>query len=216
MPSHSGNGDNHRAGPEPGHEPEEHKPEEIDTSLGYESRDVGVNGIIVFLASMGVFVVVTALLCYGVGGWINARMNKEDGPPNKWTKTVNIRQLGNMPSNPEMQNKVAQLMQSFPAPRLVVDNGDEDVVVLHGKEDLLLDHYTWIDEQKGTVRIPIERAMELIAQRGLAVAPPEKTQPLMFGDTRPVVTVPLTDGFARTTFEQEQAAAAEAKQGEGN
>jgi hypothetical protein len=33
-------------------------------------------------------------------------MNKEDGPNSKWTKTVDIRQLGNLPSSPEMQNKV--------------------------------------------------------------------------------------------------------------
>jgi len=199
MPSHNGHGS--------GHAPEDHKPEEIDTSLGYESRDVGVTGIMVFLASMAIFVVVTAVLCYGIGGMINAQMNKEDGRNSKWTKTVEIRQLGDMPSNPAMQDKVAQLMQSFPTPRVQMDNGDEDIAVLHAKEDLLLDHYTWIDESKGTVRIPIERAMELIAQRGLAVAPPAQTAPLMFGDARPVVTAPLTDGFAPTTYEQEQAAA---------
>lgn len=209
MQSHSSNGANHDSG----HEPEDHKPEEIDTSLGYESRDVNVTGIVVFLTAMMIFVVVTALVCYGVGKVLNAHMNQEEGPASKWSKTVNIRQLGNMPSNPEMQNKVAQLMRSFPTPQVQVDNGDEDIATLHGKEDLLLDHYTWIDESKGTVRIPIERAMELIAERGLPVAPPAKTQPLMFGDSQPTVTVPLTDGFARTTYEQEQAAAVAAKEG---
>ncbi len=205
MPSHSSNGANR----DPEHEPGNHKPEEVDASLGYEKSDVGVTGIIVFLASLAVLVAVTGLVCYGIGGMINAHMNKEDGPTSKWSKTVDIRQLGNMPSNPAMQNKVAQLMQSFPAPRLVVDNGDEDVTVLHAKEDLLLDHYTWVDESKGTVRIPIERAMELIAQQGLPVAPPAKTAPPMFGDSRPTITMPLTDGFAPTTYEQEQEAAAE-------
>ena len=200
MPSHEHNGSGH-------------EPEEVDTSLGYEKSDVGVTGIIVFLASMAIFVVVTAVVCYGVGGMINAHMNKEDGPNSKWTKTVNIRQLGDLPSNPAMQDKVAQLMQSFPAPRVQVDNGDEDIATLHAKEDLLLDHYTWIDEQKGTVRIPIERAMELIAQQGLPVAPAPKVPTLMTGDTAPEVTVPLTDGFAPTTFEQEQAAARAAKEG---
>jgi len=213
MPSHS----DHTSGNGAGHEPEDHKPEEVDTSLGYEGSDVGVTGIIVFMVSMAIFVVVTAASCYYIGKVINAQMNKEDGPTSKWSKTVDIRQLGNLPSNPEMQNKVAQLMQTFPTPRVQVDNGNEDIAVLHAKEDLLLDHYTWIDESKGTVRIPIERAMQLIAQQGLPVAPPVKTQLLMTGDTRPEVTAPLTDGFAPTTFEQEQAAAQAAKvlQGEG-
>ncbi len=57
--------------------------------------------------------------------------------------------------------------------------------------------------QQGKVRIPIARAMELIAQRGLPVAPEEQTEPLMAGDRAPVVTAPLTDGFARTGYEQQ-------------
>jgi hypothetical protein len=204
MPSHN----NHGSEQLPGREPEDFKQEEIDASLGYERSDVRISGIIVFLISMGVFVVVTAVLCYGVGSMINAHMNKEDGPTNKWSKTENIRELGNMPSAPAMQDKVAQLMQQFPTPRVQTDNGNEDIADLHARENLLLDHYTWIDQSKGTVRIPIDRAMELIAQRGLPVAPASKTAPLMAGDSRPEVTMPLTDGFVPTTFEQEQAAAA--------
>ncbi len=145
------------------------------------------------------------MLCYGIGKVINARMNKEDGPNSKWTKTVDVRQLGNMPSSPEMQNKMAELTQTFPTPRVQIDNGDQDIADLHAREDLLLDNYTWIDQSKGTVRIPIERAMELIAQRGLPVAPPAEVQAPMAGDSRPVVTMPLTDGFARTGFEQAEA-----------
>ena len=58
------------------------------------------------------------------------------------------------------------------------------------------------------MRIPIERAMELLAQRGLPVAPPVERQGLMAGDSVPTVTAPLTNGFARTGYEQEQAARA--------
>lgn len=32
---------------------------------------------------------------------------------------------------------------------------------------------------------------------------PEQTEPLMAGDRAPVVTMPLTDGFARTGYEQQ-------------
>ncbi len=188
-----------------GQAPGEHNQEEIDTSLGFERKDVRVVGVLVFLAALGVFVVVTAVLCYGIGKVINAHMNEEDGQPSKWAKTVDIRQLGNLPSNPAMQNKVAQLMESFPTPRLQIDNGDQEVADLHARENLLLDHYSWVNEAKGEVRIPIARAMELIAQQGLPVAPPMKEEPLMTGDTRPVVTLPLTDGFAPTGFEQQEA-----------
>jgi len=183
------------------------KPEDIDASQGFEQSDVGVTGIVVFLTSLAIFVAVTGVLCYGIGKVFNAHMNKEDGPNSKWTKTVDVRQLGNMPSSPELQNKVADLTQTFPTPRLLTDDGDQDVADMHAREDLLLENYTWIDQSKGTVRIPIERAMELIAQRGLPVAPSVQAQAPMTGDSTPVVTMPLTNGFARTSFEQEEAQA---------
>ena len=89
-----------------------------------------------------------------------------------------------------------------------VDDGNQDVADLHAREDLLLDNYSWVDAAHTKVRIPIERAMELIAQRGLPVAPAVQTAPLMTGESAPVLQVPLTNGFARTAFEQDEAAGA--------
>jgi hypothetical protein len=188
------------------HSPHGHKNEEVDASLGYEQSDVKITGIVVFLIAMGIFVVVTAVTCYGIGKILNAHLNREDGPNNKWTKTVEIRQLGNLPSNPAMQNKIAEMTQSFPTPRVQLDDGNQDVADLHARENILLNNYTWVDQSKGTVRIPIDRAMQIVAQQGLPVAPAVQTQPLMTGDSRPVVTMPLTNGFAPTSYEQDQAA----------
>lgn len=207
----------------PSHEHDEgflgsHGPEKVDASAGYEKSDVTETGIFVFLAALAIFVAVCGFLTYGLGKLINAHMDKEDGPTSKWASTVDIRSLGNMPNSPEMQQKVAQLTEKMPTPRLQADNGDgaDDLADLHQREDLLLDNYSWIDQSKGTVRIPIERAMELIAQRGLPVAQPAQQQPLMTGDARPAVTAPLTDGFAPTGYEQQLAAqhVVEAKRGQ--
>ena len=191
------------------HKPENHgsghEPEKIDASAGFEQSDVKITGILVFITALSIFVVVTAILCYGIGKVINARMNTEDGPNTKWTKSVDVRQLGNMPNSPDLQNKVAELTQQFPTPRVQTDDGTQDVADLHAREDLLLDNYSWADPTHTKVRIPIERAMELIAQRGLPVAPPAQTAPLMAGESKPVIQVPLTSGFARTGFEQEEA-----------
>jgi hypothetical protein len=182
------------------------KKEEIDASSGYELSDVRVTGIIVFLTALAIFVAVTGVLCYGIGKVINSWMDKQDGPNNKWTKTVDIRQLGNLPNSPDLQNKVAALTQQFPSPRLQSDGGDggQDLMELHQHEDLLLDNYSRVDGKPGQVRIPIERAMELIAQRGLPVAPAVQKAPGMTGDSEPGVTAPLTTGFARTGYELEQ------------
>jgi len=198
--------------PDSGHEPEK---QEVDASAGYERSDAGVTGIAVFMVSLLIFVAVIGMLCYGIGKVINAQMNKEDGPNSKWTKTVDVRQLGNMPSNPELQNKIAEIAQTFPTPRLLTDDGDQDVADLHAREDLLLNNYSWVDQSKGTVRIPIEQAMQLIAQRGLPVAPSVQTQQPMTGESTPTVTAPLTNGFAHTSYEQEQAEQEAVKQQQG-
>ena len=58
---------------------------------------------------------------------------------------------------------------TFPEPRLDIDDGNQATADLHAREDLLLDHYSEHRRAAGTIRIPIDRAMELIAQRGLPV-----------------------------------------------
>lgn len=195
MPSHKDN-------IQPPHGPE--GPSEVDTSHGYERSDASVTGIVVFLISLAVLVAVTGVLCYGIGKVFNAELNREDGPNTKWTKTADVRQLGEFPSSPALQSKMAELTQQFPSPRVQTDDGNQDVADLHAREDLLLSHYTRIDGQPGKVRIPIERAMELIAKQGLPVAPAVEEPPLMTGDTRPGIVMPLTNGFARTAYELEQ------------
>jgi hypothetical protein len=187
-----------------------HGPQEIDASHGYERSDVKVTGIVVFLVALGIFVAVTTVLCWGIGKVFNASMNHEDEkstPNSKWVTDVDkdVRQLGQMPSSPELQNKMSELTQQFPTPRVQSDDGMQDLTDLHAREDLLLEHYTRVEGQDGKVRIPIDRAMELIAQRGLPVVPaPAQKGTLMAGDSQPVVQAPLTTGFARTAYELEQ------------
>jgi hypothetical protein len=182
-------------------EPDRHEPEKPDASAGYERSDVRVTGIVVFLTALGIFVAVTAVLSYGIGKVLFAHMAKEDGPKSKWSTTVDVRTLGNLASSPELQT------QQFPTPRLQTDDGNQEIADLHAKEDLLLENYSWVDQSQGKVRIPIEQAMGLIAQRGLPVAPAAKESPLMSGDAKPLVAVPLTSGFARTGYEQDVAQA---------
>jgi hypothetical protein len=42
-----------------------------------------------------------------------------------------------------------------------------DLKTLRAGEDWELNHYHWMDKSKGVVAIPVERAMELLAQRGI-------------------------------------------------
>lgn len=175
--------------------------------VGYEVTDVNVNGIVVFLASLGAFVGVFFIFCFGMGKVINTAILKSDGPPNKWNM-IGAQPAGkrqDLTSNAVMeQNQLNQMVQRFPTPRLQIDDGNQEIAEMHAREDLLLNYYSWVDRSSGKVRIPIARAMQIIAQNGLPVAPEEQTtEPLMAGDRAPVVTVPLTDGFARTGYEQQ-------------
>ncbi|HEV3022225.1 MAG TPA: hypothetical protein VGX76_07145 [Pirellulales bacterium] len=56
--------------------------------------------------------------------------------------------------------------QTPPEPRLQTSPSD-DLARQRQAEDELLTSYGWIDERQGVVRVPIERAIELLAERGL-------------------------------------------------
>jgi len=189
----------------PTHDPvEPHNPGA--DSPGYEVTDVQVRGVVVFLASLAVFVGVFFVVCFVLGKVINTAILKKDGPSNKWNQ-IGVQPGGkreDLTSNAVMeQQQLNQMVQRFPTPRLQTDDGNQEIAEMHAREDLLLDYYSWVDRSSGKVRIPIARAMQLIAQHGLPVAAEEQTEPLMAGDKAPVVTVPLTDGFARTGYEQQ-------------
>jgi len=200
------------------HDPRRHDIDEteFDTPVdsehpGYETTDVNVTGVTVFLAGLFGFVLVFFVFCYGMGKVINSALEKQDGPPDKWHPASTFAGAANtngkrddMTSNAEMQQKeLQQMTSSFPTPRLDIDDGNQATADLHAREDLLLEHYSSDPSEPGTIRIPIERAMELIAQRGLTVATATPTAPLMTGDTKPEIQAPLTSGFARTGYEFE-------------
>jgi hypothetical protein len=180
---------------------------------GYELTDVSVGGVGYFLVALGVTIVIFFVFAFGMGKVINIVMRRSDGPPSPWQQAGNTASGGltakSMQSSPVIeQNQLHQLVQAFPTPRLQTDDGDQDLTDLHAREDLLLTHYSYIDSAQGKVRIPIDRAMQLVAEHGLPVAPQTAASgPLLYGDVKPSVQVPLTSGFARTGYEQERESA---------
>jgi hypothetical protein len=77
-----------------------------------------------------------------------------------------------------------------PEPRLQ-DSPEKDLRSFRITEDWKLTHYYWLDKTKGRVAIPIEQAMQMLAERGI---PPAKTPP------NPTLTPPQ-DGTRLTGFE---------------
>ena len=193
----------HSPGADPNLDPKQHASDE-SVREGYELTDASTGGIVVFLIGLAVSVGIFFAVCYVFGTVINNGLNKADGPTNRWKAPYQVAPTKALRSNPQLeQEQLAKLTKQFPYPQVQIDNGNSDLAALHDREDLLLNYYSWVDESKGTVRIPIERAMELIAQKGLPVAPAEQRQPLMTGDSTPTVQMPLTDGFAPTAYDQQ-------------
>ena len=63
--------------------------------------------------------------------------------------------------------------QVFPQPQLQ-QTPVRDLQSFHAAEEQTLTTYGWVDQPKGVVRIPIDRAIELLAARGL---PARSSQP---------------------------------------
>jgi hypothetical protein len=174
---------------------------------GYEVEDVNTKGIAVFLAGLFGTVIIFFFVCYAMGKVINNLWVKEDGAATRWKIAAGTEQMGVKPSslasNAAMeQQELQQMTNTFPEPRLEMDDGEQATADLHAREDLLLEHTSTVDGQPGAIRIPIERAMELIAQRGLPVeSPSAETADSVAYAARPEMQAPLTTGFARTGFE---------------
>ena len=205
--------------------------ERNDENPGYETTDVNVGGIVVFLTGLSAFVLIFFLFCFVMGKVINSAFLTEDGPATKWTAANSVGHsysAGSKPTeingvktgkredlanNPELQQRELQRMtNNFPTPRLDTDDGNQATADLHAREDLLLEHTSTSTRENGLLRIPIEHAMQLIAQRGLPVAGGSvASSPMFVGDDRPTITEPLTSGFARTGYELDVMEAREQK-----
>ena len=56
--------------------------------LGYETSDVNVSGVAVFLGGLFCFVLIFFFFCFLMGKAINTGLNKQDGPDDKWHQPI--------------------------------------------------------------------------------------------------------------------------------
>ena len=128
----------------------------------YERQDVSVAGILYFLVGLAIFLLISQLVVSALYSILEKRSQAEQKPisPLIVNAPVDTRKLP--------MDYREYLKQSFPAPQLETDERTQLNGIIMAQEEKL-NTYDYIDKQAGTVRIPIERAMELIAQRGLPV-----------------------------------------------
>jgi hypothetical protein len=128
---------------------------------GYERQDLQVSGILYFLLTI---VVVVVICLFGLRGLFDFLDHRE-----KALQPAVNPLLTNVPTDTRrISDPDEYLKKTFPDPRLETDERNQlnkETV----REEELLYSYGWVDEKAGTVRIPIERAMDLIVQRGLPI-----------------------------------------------
>jgi len=155
----------------------DHNPTNPPSNGGYERQDIGAAGVLYFLLGLVVAGVLVYFVVDGLYHFLDKRSEAEQTPVNPLVTNAPA-DTRNIPRN--------YPQEAFPNPKLEEDERGQ----LNGirlTEEQTLATYGWIDEKAGTVRIPIERAMDLIAQRGLPVraqtaieivaAAPSKAQP---------------------------------------
>jgi hypothetical protein len=125
-------------------------------SRGHEERDVTFGPIVWAGAGMAV---VTALIFVLV----------------HWTFVSNLAHdaAQSPPANPLEGTYGRQLP---PEPRLQT-HPIRDLHDLRAAEDAVLNSYGWVDRKAGIVRIPIARAMALLAARGMGARPQTEAHP---------------------------------------
>jgi hypothetical protein len=150
-------------------EPEAPTPDLNRPEVGHEEKDVNVWSIIKFAVGLVLVCAASALLLFGLFRYFQARDARNEPPPGEGVN-VDARRL---PPEPRLQD----------APVL-------DLKQMRDAEDQILESYGWIDRQSGVVRLPIDRAIDILAQRGLPARPQREPQSAAAG-----VSVPTESGL---------------------
>jgi hypothetical protein len=144
------------------HGPPEPLPDLSRPENRFEHRDVNVWAIYKFGIALAVVTVLSVALLFGLFRFFLAR---EGGPVPKENVNVDARNLPPMPR-----------LQSAPI---------QDLKDMRAAEDKILTGYGWVDQPHGVVRIPIDRAIDLMVQRGVASRPQTEPQSAASGVTVP-------------------------------
>jgi hypothetical protein len=140
---------------------DETKNENAAGNGGFEHQDLQPSGILYFLLGVAILLLLSILGIRGVYAFLDRREKALQPPVNPLVTNVPTDTRHVAPGYPQ---------SVFPEPKLEENERGQLNGILLQQEDALYS-YGWIDEKAGTVRIPIERAMDLIAQRGLPVRP---------------------------------------------
>jgi len=119
--------------------------------VSHERSDVNVFAILGFGIALFIVAVIIYLFVWWLFDYFAARAAQSGRP----LPAVAARATGE-PTPPE--------------PRLQISPA-QDLRAMRAAEDVILNNYGWEDRQAGVVRLPIDRALQILAERGLPVQP---------------------------------------------
>lgn len=131
--------------------------QQTDDPGAYEHEDLSSRGVFYFMAGLGAVVVVIYLIVFGMYNFLDT-YEKARQPPMSPMVTQQA----------DTRNITHEDTQSFPQPRLE-ESERAQLRQFIEDQDRKLAIYNWVDKDKGVVQIPIDRAMDLIVERGLPV-----------------------------------------------
>jgi hypothetical protein len=139
----------------------------------FEHDDLRSKPIISFFVGLAALCIVMFFLLRGMYSFLDAeaRAHQPSLSPLAPATSPDTRDLNKAEVRTEIKNV-------FPDPRLEEDERGELKTVLLDQEQKL-NSYGWVDEKAGVARIPIERAIQLTAQRGLPTTPKAGTVPVV-------------------------------------
>ncbi len=136
----------------------------------FERRDIRTGGVFWFLVGLAVAGVIISFVVNGFYHYLNARNEAQQAPVSPLITNA-PKDTRHLPTGYK-----DYLKQNFPSPQLEIDERSQlDKIRLNEEETLAT--YGWVDQKAGVVRIPIERAIDLIAERGLPTRTQDATQP---------------------------------------
>ena len=117
-------------------------------NTGYETSDVDPKPVIWFGVALAAMLAVTIAAMAWMFDYLTAREDRLD--------------TSGSPLADTRERPAAPPLQVTPS---------SDLTQMRAREEALLNSYGWVDRQEGLVHIPIERAMEILAGRGLGSQP---------------------------------------------
>jgi hypothetical protein len=137
----------------------------------YERRDIGIPAVYYFLVGLAAFLVMAYFAVSGFYQFLEKRAQADQTSMSPLVANApsDTRRLpAEYKTDSEGTDYEKYLEKSFPAPQLETNERTELNKVRLREEDIL-STYDYVDKDAGTVRIPIDRAMDLLVQRGLPV-----------------------------------------------